>query len=49
MADRVLMRSSQGETREVEATTETLAPLLAQGWHQVPADHKPAAPAEEEK
>jgi hypothetical protein len=49
MADRILMRSPQGEIKEVEATAETLSPLMAAGWHQAPADQKPAIPAEEEK
>ena len=45
------MQSPQGEVKEVEATAESLSPLMATGWTQVPApaDHKPAAPAEEEK
>jgi hypothetical protein len=53
----VHMRSPEGEVKEVEATTETLTPLMVAGWHQVPAPavnpepmpQKPAAPAEEEK
>jgi hypothetical protein len=55
------MRSPEGEVKEVEATTETLTPLMVAGWHQVPAPaasqtpaqepiaQKPAAPAVEEK
>ena len=42
--DWVFMQSSQGEVREVEATTEALTPLMVAGWHQVPA---PAFPAYE--
>ena len=55
--DWVFMQSPEGEVKEVEATTETLTPLMAAGWHQVPAPaaepealaQKPAAPAGEEK
>ena len=59
--DAVHMRSPEGEVKEVEATTETLTPLMVAGWHQVPAPaatqvptqepiaQKPAAPAMEEK
>jgi hypothetical protein len=52
MAQFVYMRSPEGdEIKEVEATPEKLTLYMVQGWHQVPtpADHKPAAPAEEEK
>jgi len=51
MADRVFMQSPQGEIKEVEATAESLSPLMAGGWTQVPkpVGHKPAVPAEEEK
>jgi hypothetical protein len=53
----VHMRSPEGEVKEVEATTETLTPLMVAGWHQVPAPtvkpepivQKPVAPAMEEK
>ncbi len=48
----VFMKSPQGdETKEVEATTDSLTPLMAAGWHQVPApaSEQPAIPAEEEK
>ena len=53
----VHMRSPEGEVKEVEATTETLTPLMVAGWHQVPAPaastgpvaQKPVAPAVEEK
>ena len=53
----VYMRSPSGEVKEVEATTETLTPLMVAGWHQIPAPasapqaiaDKPATPAEEEK
>jgi hypothetical protein len=50
-ADRVFMRSPQGEIKEVEATAEALSPLMAAGFHQVPTPvgQKPAALAEEEK
>lgn len=55
--EKVHMRSPEGEVKEVEATTETLTPLMVAGWHQVPAPaaapeaiaQKPAAPAVEEK
>ena len=34
----VFMKSPHGdEIKEVEATTANLTPLMAQGWHQVPA------------
>jgi hypothetical protein len=53
MADLVLMKSPQGdEIKEVEATAETLSPLMSTGWHQVPAPaaaQKLAVVAEEEK
>ena len=51
MADRVFMQFPQGEIKEVEATAESLSPLMAGGWTQVPTPvgHKPAVPAEEEK
>ena len=49
MADRVYMQSPQGEVKEVEATAEALSPLMSTGWHQAPADHKPAVPVKEEK
>ena len=53
----VHMRSPEGEVKEVEATTETLTPLMVAGWHQVPAPtvnpepiaQKPVDPAVEEK
>ena len=53
----VHMRSPEGEVKEVEATTETLTPLMVAGWHQVPPPtpnpepiaQKPVAPAVEEK
>ena len=49
MADRVFMQSPHGEIKEVEATAESLSPLMAGGWTQVPTPvgHNPAA--EEEK
>jgi hypothetical protein len=40
------MASPEGEVKEVEATAETLTPLLVAGWTQAPA---PAVPAQEEK
>ena len=37
----VFLESPHGdEIREVEATTQALTPLMAQGWHQVPAPAK---------
>ena len=53
----VHMRSPEGDVKEVEATTETLTPLMVAGWRQVPAPtaaaeakaQKPADPAVEEK
>ena len=51
-ADLVFMQSPQGdEVKEVEATAESLSPLMAAGWNQVPTPvgHKPAVPAQEEK
>ena len=51
--DTVHMRSPEGEVKEVEATTETLTPLMVAGWHQVPAPpasgQKPVVAAVEEK
>lgn len=38
MTERVLMRSPEGEVREVEATVEALSPLMARGWKQVDAE-----------
>jgi hypothetical protein len=41
--NKVFLESPQGdEIKEVEATIQTLSPLLSQGWHQVPAPVKPA-------
>jgi hypothetical protein len=46
----VYMQSPQGdEIKEVQATTAILGPLMAQGWHQVPAPVKPAANPKETK
>ena len=46
----VLMRSPSGEEKEIEATPEALTPVMAAGWHQVPAPKKsPEQPAEEKK
>jgi hypothetical protein len=40
--EKIYMESPQGdEIRHVDGTTATLTPLMAAGWHQVPA---PAAP-----
>ena len=40
----VYMQSPQGdEIKEVQATAAVLGPLMAQGWHQVPAPVKLAA------
>ena len=37
----VFLESPQGdEIKEVEATAENLTPLMAAGWHQVPAPAK---------
>jgi len=46
----VFLKSPQDdEIKEVEATAAALTPWMAAGWHQAPADHKPAIPVEEEK
>jgi len=48
----VFLESPQGdEIKEVAATAIALTPLLAAGWHQVPAPNspKPAATAKEAK
>ena len=37
----VFMDRPQGEVKEVEATAETLTPLMVAGWHQVPAPAHP--------
>jgi hypothetical protein len=43
--NKVFLASPQGdEIREVEATTESLSPLMSQGWHQVPAPTVTAQP-----
>jgi hypothetical protein len=53
--DTVILKSpNSDETKEVEATAAALSPLLAKGWHQVPAPANqapaaPAIPAQEEK
>lgn len=36
-----LKSPSNGEIKEVEATIAVLTPLMAHGWHQVPAPAKP--------
>jgi hypothetical protein len=38
MAETVKLRSPDGEVREVEATVESLSPLMASGWVQVEED-----------
>jgi hypothetical protein len=35
MTEKVVMRSPDGEVREVEATVESLSPLMAHGWVQI--------------
>ena len=46
----VFMESPQSdEIREVQATTAILTPLMAAGWHQVPAPVKPTASPKETK
>ena len=35
MAETVTLRSPDGEVREVEATVDSLSPLMARGWVQV--------------
>ncbi len=49
--EKVFLQSPDGKLRDVEATAEALTPLLAAGWHQVPAPaaDQPATPAGEEK
>jgi len=43
--EKVYMQSPQGdEVRHVDGTAAVLTPLMADGWHQVPA---PAAPTAE--
>jgi hypothetical protein len=43
------MESPQGdEIREVQATAAILTPLMAAGWHQVPAPVMPTASTEKE-
>ena len=44
--EKVYMESPQGdEIRHVDGTAATLGPLMAQGWHQVPAPAAPTATA----
>jgi hypothetical protein len=46
--EKVYMESPQGdEIRHVDGTTATLTPLMAQGWHQVPAPAAPTANSED--
>jgi len=41
----VYLESPQGdEIKEVPATAASLTPLMAAGWHQVPAPTSPAKP-----
>jgi len=35
MSETVILRSPDGEVREVEATVESLSPLMAHGWVQI--------------
>jgi len=35
MSEKVILRSPDGEVREVEATVEALSPLMAHGWVQI--------------
>ncbi len=47
----LFLESPQGdEIKEVEATAESLAPLLSKGWRQVPAPakHEAVVPAPKE-
>lgn len=37
MNDKVMMRSPEGEIREVEANGPELVPLMVKGWHQAPS------------
>jgi hypothetical protein len=34
MSEKVILHSPDGEVREVEATVESLSPLMAHGWVQ---------------
>lgn len=43
-----LKNPDTGEVREVQATPETLTPLMVAGWVQVP-DDTPATAAKKEK
>jgi len=44
------MQSPQGdEIKEVPATSVALTPLMAAGWHQVPAPVKPTTTPKEAK
>ena len=46
----VFMQSPQGdEIKEVQATAAILGPLMAQGWHQVPAPVTQTASPKEAK
>jgi hypothetical protein len=54
MASVFLRDPHSDEVKEVEATAEALSPLMAAGFHQVPAlasqaPAAPAIPAQEEK
>jgi len=46
--EKVYMESPQGdEIRHVDGAAATLGPLMAQGWHQVPAPAAPTANSED--
>jgi hypothetical protein len=46
----VFMQSPQGdEIKEVQVTAAILGPLMAQGWHQVPAPVMPTVSPKEAK
>ena len=46
--EKIYMESPQGdEIRHVDGTAATLGPLMAQGWHQVPAPAAPTANSED--
>jgi len=45
----IMKHHLSGEVQEVEASPDKLIPLMAAGWHQVPADAAPASAPESEK
>lgn len=45
----VKMKSPEGEIREVDATPESLTPLMAAGWHQAPPEPVAKAVAQPQK